>query len=491
MAITSGFFNSLNGDRKYNAEDFGELFSGVLSDGIFDNEEGTALQVIPNSSVDRGVYISSGRAWFNDIWIKNDSNYPLYLDQYDQNFSRYDAIVLKIDKTDAVRAASFEVVKGTPSSSPTVPEVLANPSEDVYQYILATVRITPGMGKISASYINDYRGTDQTPFASNGLGVLTDISGYTRTRVMTNISNFLIERGQNSYRIESRDLLPVLRYWTLGLGYDGTDDVVPALGMPDSYQINNGNPNGYRLASKTVFRGRNLGSSLEDLSSTQKDGIRLGNFQDIFLGDFFVENPESDSPIIWRVVDFDYWYERGNPATDKHHLVIMPDTVLEDQNMNSSATTSGGYLGSAMHTTHIPSVKTNHIIPMFGASNILTHSEYLINTVTNGAPSAGTHTNVDVLLPSEIMMFGCKINSPMSSGGTSRMDVKNYTISHRQLELFKCYSDMIWIGEDYWLRDVANSSQFCRVDAYGGATTSNASVTSGIRPVFGITYEEG
>lgn len=485
MALTSGFFNSLNGDRKYDAEDFGELFSNVLQDGIFYTEEGTDLQVVPNSSATRTIYIRPGRAWFNGIWVKNDSSYSLVLDEPDQNLARRDSIILKIDKTDSVRAASFAVVKGTPSSTATPPDVPLSPSENVYQYVLSDVRIpSGGASTVQESHIEDKRGTEQTPWAKSGLAVSGNFSDYSKPALISPYALFALSMDDTMFALEARNFLPELKTQMCFYGYDAYNDVVDPLGIPLYPNNLKGFSRRDLLARRTTLRGKNLGSSL---SEDVKDAISGGSFNDIFIGDFFVEDPDSDNPIIWRIVDIDYWYDRGNPATTKHHIVVMPDKVIEDQNMNSSATTTGGYLGSAMHTTHIPSIKTNHIIPMFGSSNILTHSEYLINAVSSGAPSSGTHTNVDVLLPDEIMMFGCKINSPMSSGGTNRMDVKNYTISNRQLALFKYYDNFIWVGEDYWLRDVANSTQFCRVDAYGGATTSNASVSSGIRPVFGIT----
>ena len=35
MAVTSGFFNSVDGDRKYRAEDFAAIFDGIVEDGIY------------------------------------------------------------------------------------------------------------------------------------------------------------------------------------------------------------------------------------------------------------------------------------------------------------------------------------------------------------------------------------------------------------------------------------------------------------------------
>ena len=35
MTVVSGFYNSVNGDRKYDADAFGRLFEGVIRDGVF------------------------------------------------------------------------------------------------------------------------------------------------------------------------------------------------------------------------------------------------------------------------------------------------------------------------------------------------------------------------------------------------------------------------------------------------------------------------
>ena len=66
MSVTSGFFNSTNRDRLYNATDFGRFFEGIVTDGVLkDFEDG--LEVV-NLSV-LGFQIRSGKAMFNGVWI--------------------------------------------------------------------------------------------------------------------------------------------------------------------------------------------------------------------------------------------------------------------------------------------------------------------------------------------------------------------------------------------------------------------------------------
>ena len=48
MSVTSGFFNSLNSDRRYNAEQMSAIFDGVINDGIF-SSIGTAFTVTADS----------------------------------------------------------------------------------------------------------------------------------------------------------------------------------------------------------------------------------------------------------------------------------------------------------------------------------------------------------------------------------------------------------------------------------------------------------
>ena len=66
MEISSGFFNAVevNGvmDRTYNAEDFGNMLHGVISEGIFKNF-GNAFQVTKDTS--NNILVGTGRAWLS------------------------------------------------------------------------------------------------------------------------------------------------------------------------------------------------------------------------------------------------------------------------------------------------------------------------------------------------------------------------------------------------------------------------------------------
>lgn len=174
MSLTYGFYNSINHDRLYNANDLSEIFNGIINDGVFQNV-GNHLAVSPGTE-GFSVNIDTGRAWFDGTWSMNDSIYILTLDDapYVANYSRIDAICLKVDKSNSVRANSFVSVKGTETSQtpskPTLPS-----DESVFYHPLAYVTVKNGDSSVLASVIENAIGTTVTPFV-NGILKTVDAS---------------------------------------------------------------------------------------------------------------------------------------------------------------------------------------------------------------------------------------------------------------------------------------------------------------------------
>lgn len=242
------------------------------------------------------------------------------------------------------------------------------------------------------------------------------------------------------------------------------------LAMLDANSVHN-----HRL----VFRGKNLGTSL---TIDQKTAIQNGSFSDLWLGDYWVIGG-----VTWRIVDFNYWMGSGDTELTTPHIVVMPDSNLGAGAMNASATTTGGYTGSAMYTTNMASAKTL-VTSAFGDA-VLTHREYLINAVTSGYASGGAWTDSGVDLPNELMIYGSNI---YAAAGDGTNNVKRYTNSATQLALFRVVPRFINKPDgasariSYWLRDVVNATSFVRVSSYGAPQDTSASQSYGIRPVFAI-----
>lgn len=166
MSVTSGFFNSINGDRRYNAEQMSAIFDGIIRDGILASI-GTAFTVtyVEGNSVEIGI----GRAWFNSTWLYNDAILPMELDIPEVVLDRIDAIVIEIDHSNGVRAGNIKVVKGTPSGEPVRP-VMTN-TVYVHQYPLAYIYRKANAESFSQADITSMIGTSECPYVTGILQV--------------------------------------------------------------------------------------------------------------------------------------------------------------------------------------------------------------------------------------------------------------------------------------------------------------------------------
>lgn len=228
------------------------------------------------------------------------------------------------------------------------------------------------------------------------------------------------------------------------------------------------------LDNRNTYRGKNLGSSV---TAAQKAAIQNGSFDGLFIGDYW-----TIGGVKWLIADMDYWYNCGDTAFTKHHLVIIPETALYNAQMNATNTTEGGYVNSAMYKTNLASAKST-ISSAFG-DMVLTHRELLTNAVTNGRPSGGAWYDSTVELPNKCMMYGHMHFSPTSDGSTIPYI---YTIDKTQLSLFALRPQLI-VNRSYsqWLRDVVSSAFFAVVTYFGCADCYNATNSIGVRPVFAI-----
>ena len=162
MALTYGFYNSLNGDRKYSAKQFGSIFDGVIHDGIY-SSIGNRM-VVQASGTGFQVNIQTGRAWFNHTWTLNDTVYALQLPNPEPLLNKYVAVVLEVNEEQGQRRNSFKYVAGTPASSPVYP-TLTNTST-VHQYPLAYCLVKAGATKITQAEITNMVGTSQCPYVT-------------------------------------------------------------------------------------------------------------------------------------------------------------------------------------------------------------------------------------------------------------------------------------------------------------------------------------
>lgn len=161
MAITYGFYNSVAGDRVYDAVDLSSIFDGIITDGVF---ESIGNKLIPVAGTGMQVVVGSGRAWFNRTWTLNDADLPLSIAASDPILDRIDTVVLEVDSSVGVRANTIKVIQGTPGAL-AVPPTLVETAE-VHQHPLAHVAVGFGVTSITTGKITVLVDSPQCPFVT-------------------------------------------------------------------------------------------------------------------------------------------------------------------------------------------------------------------------------------------------------------------------------------------------------------------------------------
>ncbi len=142
------FFNDVNGDRVYYAEDFARHLSTYFTNGIFNN----GCQVLANNN-DMSVNVSIGSANINGYRYDNNVIKKIVLETADGVLNRIDNIVIRLDLTN--RNILTQVIKGVPAENPIAPDLVR--TSTIYDLRIATVHIPAGTITITQDLVSDRR----------------------------------------------------------------------------------------------------------------------------------------------------------------------------------------------------------------------------------------------------------------------------------------------------------------------------------------------
>lgn len=151
MAIDYGFFDSVNNDRVYNADQMSNMFKGLISDGIFENVSNRFI--VTSVSGQLKVYVGTGRAFVKDKWIENSSPVTVTLNSPHPILNRYTAIVLRKDV--ANRSVIITTIDGTNATNPSYPSIVRD--DNYYDLCLAYVYVKANATEILQDDIIDTR----------------------------------------------------------------------------------------------------------------------------------------------------------------------------------------------------------------------------------------------------------------------------------------------------------------------------------------------
>lgn len=241
---------------------------------------------------------------------------------------------------------------------------------------------------------------------------------------------------------------------------------------------------------RNVWRGKNLGTSI---TSEQYANIANGTFQGFFIGDYWVFNN-----IKYRIVDIDYYYYYNYSKTSnniKHHLNIMPDSILTSSVFHSGAVTGSMldfYIYKTTLTTTIPNI-VNSYVP---SSHIMNTYDIFAKAHSGSEVTAWIEGTSYFTLPLESML----VTSPQYTLPNRSNDYANTyaTSTPQQLAAFRLCPQLVYKDNDntiisaYWTRNVINASKGYCLEVGGVGTYAcygygvHYSISSGVRPLFSI-----
>lgn len=498
------FFNDVDGDRVYYAEDFAMHLAMYFTNGIFNN----GLQVLADTN-DMSVNVQTGSANINGYRYDNDAIKTLSIDNADGVLNRVDNIVIRLDLTN--RLISTQVIKGTFAQSPVAPDLVR--SSTIYDLRIAKVSIPAGTTTITQDLVTDCRfltndcgdviSTVQTPDTENLFIQIEQIFTNTINEMTDNfetwfqhIKDHLSEDSAGELQSEIDAILVdveelqgnILNFEKSRTISDENVDVYKPKdnNAIESESIRFGN---YKLSDilgndtagfhNSIFRGKDVTEYYND--GTLFTRISSGKFDDLFVGDYIVKNN-----VTWRIAGFDVYLHKGDTELTKHHACIVPDTNLTSGQMNSTNTTNGGYAGSTMVSTTLNNVLSTYITPVF-SNHIITYRNLLTTGISGslynrwGTNSGGSNAwdwkDRKLDLMNENQVFGSIVWS--STGYETGSD-------NVQLPLFRLAPEFICNRAWYWLRSIVDSSRFTHVHARGLSNNAFASNSGGVRPCFYI-----
>lgn len=163
--ISSGFYDSVNGDRLYSAADMNKPYKRVIADGIFPTPQGTPstdFQVVAVSGM--SVAVLAGNAMIGARWAENTDDVGITIAGNSSSSPRIDSIFLHIDTGMDTRAAGVVYRQGTAAGTPTAPAMVR--TDNITELRLADILVAPSAAIITQANITDQRGGSDCPWVA-------------------------------------------------------------------------------------------------------------------------------------------------------------------------------------------------------------------------------------------------------------------------------------------------------------------------------------
>ncbi len=154
-------------DRAVTSEPMRRLIKSLFSDGVLPDDS-TNLQVTTAS--DMNVTVLPGFAICDGCLKLEEEERTLAVQAADSTYDRIDSVVLRLNDNDSTRECDFYIVTGTPSSTPSHPDLTREGS--IYEIALADIFVGSRSTRVTADKITDTR------YNTERCGVISSISKF-------------------------------------------------------------------------------------------------------------------------------------------------------------------------------------------------------------------------------------------------------------------------------------------------------------------------
>lgn len=228
----------------------------------------------------------------------------------------------------------------------------------------------------------------------------------------------------------------------------------------------------------SFYRGKDI--DYKTIDGTLSSAISTGSFEDLFIGDYFTVNVDGTSKKC-IIAGFDTYLHNGDTELTKHHAVMVFADGYGTYYMNSSNSTSGGYVGSYAHKTVCQTTLDSALKNTFGDC-LIEHKELLSSDMKSsilngpqpslsGAASSWAWTAVKSCLLTELEVTG---STALTSSG---YDIGTGKV---QLPLFRFGYLINGFPKEIWTRSIASSTTFVTVNLGSSMVMNKNASTSSI-----------
>lgn len=165
--VNCGFFDAVNNDRLYSADQMNRPYKRLISNGVFATPQGTPstdLQVV-SASNGMNIKVSAGEGLFGNKWFENPNDIIITVPNNTALVPRVDSVIVRVDNRTSGRVGSIVYRTGTPSSSAPAPAL--DTTNGVFEYRVANIYVASSAQNINNDAITDLRGSSSCPWVTS------------------------------------------------------------------------------------------------------------------------------------------------------------------------------------------------------------------------------------------------------------------------------------------------------------------------------------